>query len=273
MPTVDLQGPTPGRRVRLADLLVITLAVAVVAIPVASAAGVFGDDGSGTSKASKVAAGANTGSAATHQHAAGTAVRSRGAQANEASVTPEQRAAADKLLANTKSGLWQWADDAKVEAAGFRTIGDGFTGTEHLLNWNWINDDKILDPSHPESLVYRTTPKGRVLEAAMYMLPVGTADTKIPDIGGTLTQWHVHDNLCMSPPQLANGFAQRFVVGLTSATGGCDRGEKLPTVQMLHVWVVPHKCGPFAALDGIGAGTSVKEAQDPNTPVDCQHGH
>jgi hypothetical protein len=23
---------------------------------------------------------------------------------------------------------------------------------------------------------------------------------------------------------------------------------------MIHVWIVPHKCGPFAALEGVGAG-------------------
>ena len=23
---------------------------------------------------------------------------------------------------------------------------------------------------------------------------------------------------------------------------------------MIHVWIVPHECGPFAALEGVGAG-------------------
>ena len=50
-------------------------------------------------------------------------------------VTPEQQAAADKLLADTKAILPQWADSAVAEAAGFRTIGDGVTGNEHLINW------------------------------------------------------------------------------------------------------------------------------------------
>ncbi|MGH9259184.1 MAG: hypothetical protein ACRD08_04680, partial [Acidimicrobiales bacterium] len=25
-------------------------------------------------------------------------------------------------------------------------------------------------------------------------------------------------------------------------------------VPMVHVWIIPHECGPFAALEGIGAG-------------------
>ena len=24
---------------------------------------------------------------------------------------------------------------------------------------------------------------------------------------------------------------------------------------MIHVWIVPNECGPFAALEGVGAGT------------------
>lgn len=29
---------------------------------------------------------------------------------------------------------------------------------------------------------------------------------------------------------------------------------KLAPVPMIHVWIVPQVCGPFAALEGIGAG-------------------
>ena len=27
---------------------------------------------------------------------------------------------------------------------------------------------------------------------------------------------------------------------------------------MIHVWIVPHECGPFALLEGVGAGSSSK---------------
>jgi hypothetical protein len=186
-------------------------------------------------------------------------------------VTPEQAAAAAKLIVDTKVGLEQWQDADKVHAAGFRTIGDGGTGYEHLVNWNWIDDGIVLDPNHPESLVYRVTPEGRVLEAAMYVLPFGTADEDIPDIGGTLTQWHVHNNLCFTPEQITDGYPQRSVIGLTDAAGNCHSGEKLPLAPMLHVWIVDHPCGPFASLDGVGAGQAVNEPQDPNADPACQH--
>ena len=187
------------------------------------------------------------------------------------SVTPEQQAAADRLLADTKAILPQWTDEV-AHAAGFRTIGDAGTGTEHLLNWAWITDDVVLDPRRPESLVYHVTPDGRrQLAAAMYILPPGTADADVPDIGGTLTQWHIHNNLCFTPEETVDGHPQRRVMGLTSEDGTCDRGERLPDAAMLHVWIVDHPCGPFSALEGVGAGQAIDEPQDPTADPACQH--
>jgi hypothetical protein len=188
-------------------------------------------------------------------------------------VTPDQQAAADKLLADTKAALPQWSDESKVAAAGFRTLGDFGTGYDHLVNWNWIDDGTVLDPNHPESLVYRVTPQGRVLEAAMYVLPFGTAPQDIPDVGGALTQWHVHNNLCFTPERITDGYPQRLVNGLTDAAGNCPRGQKLPPAPMLHVWIVEHPCGPFASLEGVGGGQAVDEPQDPNADPACQHSH
>ena len=243
----------------------IGLAVALVAVPAAVAAPTQHDH-----------AGQSVETAAGHSHGGATpaAANHHGATpAKPEAVTPEQRAAADKLLADAKANLPQWADSKVAEAAGFRTIGDGVTGNEHLINWAWINDSTVLDPNHPESLVYRPTPNGRVLEAVMYMVPVGTADEDLPDIGGTLTQWHIHDNLCFAPERIVDGAPQRRVIGITSGDGSCARGEKLPTAQMLHVWIVPNRCGPFSALEGIGGGQKVKEVEDPSADPTCQHSH
>ena len=256
----------PSGRAGATGFGAVGLAVALVGVPAAVAAPAHHDHGQTVvAAAGHSHAGATTG-AAVHQHGAAPST-------NAAAVTPEQRAAADKLLADNKALLPQWADSAKAEAAGFRSIGDGVTGNEHLINWAWINDSTVLDPNHPESLVYRPTPTGRVLEAAMYMVPVGTADKDLPDIGGTLTQWHIHNNLCMSPERIVNGAPQRSVVGVTSNNGPCAQGERLPTTQMLHVWIVPNRCGPFSALEGIGGGQKVQEVEDPAADPTCQHSH
>ena len=165
-------------------------------------------------------------------------------------VTPEQQAAAENLVAVTLVRLPQWADYHDAEAAGFHSIGDGLTGFEHFINWDWINDDVTLDPDHPESLVYSPQPDGsKLLVSAMYMLPDTVALTDVPDLGGALMQWHIHDNLCFT-----DGDAPQ-VAGLVDGQGNCRAGlVKFRPAPMIHVWIEPNKCGPFAALEGVGAG-------------------
>lgn len=166
-------------------------------------------------------------------------------------VTPEQQAFAENLVASNLTDLPQWSDPAVAEAAGFSSIGDGATGHEHFINWEWINDDVYLDPDFPESLVYEPQPDGsRKLVSAMYMLPDDMALTDVPDWGGALMQWHIHSDLCFN----MSGDAPR-VAGLTDAQGECTAPlEKLPEAPMIHVWLTPNPCGPFAALEGVGAG-------------------
>jgi hypothetical protein len=82
------------------------------------------------------------------------------------------------------------------------------------------------------------------------MMPDDTPLTAVPNIGGALMQWHIHDNLCFTLGDAP------VVAGLTVSTAGCPDGlQKFPPAPMIHVWITPHKCGPFAALEGIGAGT------------------
>ena len=253
----------PSGRAGFAGFGLVGLAAAALAVPAAVAAPATHDHGQVVTAAGPSHGGATTDAAAASHHQA--------APGKPEAVTPEQRAAADRLLADAKAKLPQWADSAKAEAAGFRTIGDGVTGNEHLINWAWINDGTVLDPNKPESLMYRPTPNGRVLEAVMYIVPRGTADKDLPDVGGTLTQWHIHDNLCFTPERIVDGAPQRRVMAVTGADGSCARGDKLPTAQMMHVWIVPNPCGPFSALEGIGGGQKVLEAEDPNAPPNCQH--
>jgi hypothetical protein len=162
-------------------------------------------------------------------------------------VTPEQQAQAENIVAVTLAGLPQWEDPAVAEAAGFRSIGDGLTGTEHFVNQAFMDNPTIFDPDEPESLVYSVEGGERRLVAAMYMLQTGTPLDEVPDIGGGLIQWHIHNNLCYTP--------SGQVMGTTQADGTCPEGlVKPPETPMVHVWIEPHPCGPFAALEGIGAG-------------------
>ena len=166
-------------------------------------------------------------------------------------VTPQQQAFAENLVGATVRDLPQWADPAVAEAAGFRSIGDGLTGHEHYIQWAWIDDDVWLDADFPESLVYEPQPDGtKKLVSAMFMMPPDTPLADVPDWGGALMQWHIHDDLCFTDDPEAPQ-----VGSVTSVGGTCSPPlVKFPPASMIHVWIVPHECGPFAALEGVGAG-------------------
>jgi hypothetical protein len=180
-------------------------------------------------------------------------------------VSPQQQAYAENLVAATVRDLPQWADLDVVAAAGFQSIGDGATGHEHYIQWDWIDDDKILDPDYPESLVFEPQPDGtKRLVSAMFMMPSGTPLDEVPDFGGALMQWHVHGDLCFTDDPVAPKVAGLKPIGTPCRAPLVD-GTLSP---MIHVWIIPHECGPFAALDGIGAG-QVPEGE----ATLCDHAH
>lgn len=196
-------------------------------------------------------------------------------------VTPEQQARAENMIALTLARLPQFTDPAHAFDMGYRSIGDSITGFEHFIKWDLINDDKVLDPDYPEALVYEVAdqdrsfggidappPAGtRKLVSAMFMLAEGSTLDSVPDLGGALTQWHVHGDLCFSPDP--PGPEGPRVVGVTEVGGPCTPPtERLTPVPMIHVWIVSHPCGPFAALEGTGAG-QVQEGEERL----CDHAH
>jgi hypothetical protein len=178
-------------------------------------------------------------------------------------VTPEQQARAENLIAITLLRLPKYSDYRVAEADGFNSIGDGATGHEHFINTAYFNDEHILNPDYPESLVYEPQPDGsRKLVSVMFMLNSGDTLADVPDVGGKLMQWHIHDNLCFDP-------ATQRVAGLREpggpCTGGLVAGGETP---MIHVWIEKNPCGPFASLEGIGAGSVA-----PGETRLCDHAH
>jgi hypothetical protein len=184
-------------------------------------------------------------------------------------VTPEEQARAENLLAENLIRLPKWADPATAEAAGYHSIGDALTGDEHFIKWDTIDDQYQFDPDHPESLVYKVERGAdgkftKTLEAAMYMMPTGTTLDQVPDIGGSMTQFHIHDNLCFSDDPVAPR-----VAGITTSDGDCPPPlQKFEPVPMMHVWITQNPCGPFAALEGVGAG-QIKDGEQRS----CDHVH
>lgn len=159
--------------------------------------------------------------------------------------TPEQVAFAEALIADTEAALERYRNPGILPLLGFTWILDGTQpdGYQHWVNLGWFGDGHELDPAYPESLVFRNTADGPVLEAAMYMLPWGYDLTNIPDDIAWLPGWHVHDNLCFD----ANG----RIVGIAE-DGVCETGFLVVTPPMIHVWTVDTPCGRFAGVDEHG---------------------
>ena len=168
-------------------------------------------------------------------------------------VTRTEQRTAEALVTRTVQRLPQFADYRVAEARGWHSIGDGFGpgSFEHFINWPTIDDKVQLNPDQPESLVYQVQNDGsRKLVAAMYMLPDTVPLDKVPDVGGALVQWHIHDNLCF------DGQANAWNVGpIVAPDQPCPTGTfRFKPAPMIHVWIVGNPCGPFAALEGIAGG-------------------
>jgi hypothetical protein len=154
-------------------------------------------------------------------------------------VTPEQQAAADRLVADTRQGIAPYQDVRVALAAGYRPGAPDGSGTAHFTNFRTPTNP--LDPRHPAALVYAFTKHGPVLLGAMYQMP--KQGVPGPDIGGALTPWHYHTNVCFSLPGL-------LISGLSTPFGECPPGSvRITSADQLHVWTASNPNGPFGDLD------------------------
>ena len=157
-------------------------------------------------------------------------------------VTTLQRQIATEMIAEVEAALAGKTVES-IKAAGYSWIGDGGGGGyQHYVNWTYYVDGIELDPSRIESIVVQN---GQLV-SGMYILNPGKTMADVPALAGELTTWHDHQNLCFdltrNPPML---------VGL-AVDGVCAHGTLTPTPPMLHVWLVPHPCGPFAGIETHG---------------------
>lgn len=153
-------------------------------------------------------------------------------------ATAAQRAAAQLLYQQTKLAVMPYADQKAAIAAGYRTIQPESDAIVHFINPAYLQQPSTLNPQKPESLIYGHGPHGPVLVAAMYI----EHGFKIagPDIGGPLTLWHSHDNLCFD-------LRSQLISGFKNSDGRCPDGSlNEPTPEMLHVWVVDNPLGQFS---------------------------
>ena len=169
-------------------------------------------------------------------------------------VTIEQEVRATKLVEDTLVELPRFADPAAAIAAGYSSIGDAGTGSEHFIKGSTHRGRRPPRPARTRIArlprrrrpaharrrdVHRQRPPRRRPVAHRVGRPADdVAQARQPLLVGR-----------------RDGVAK--VVGIIDANGNCANGVRTGGENpMVHVWVQPHPCGVFAALEGIGAGTA-----------------
>ncbi|MDP9388426.1 MAG: hypothetical protein M3Q48_11100, partial [Actinomycetota bacterium] len=171
--------------------------------------------------------------------APGAAAGHHGGAEEGSPVTPEQEATAATLLTETRQALARYADVEAAVADGYRPITPPDDVLVHYGKVPYLLDGRTLDPARVESLVYARTGAGTTLLGGMYMMPPGEPG---PQVGGSLTRWHAHDDLCID--------MAKVMVVRRNGDGTCPAGSSVTlTPEMLHVWVVDYAGGPFGELD------------------------
>ena len=150
-------------------------------------------------------------------------------------VTDAELEAATRLVADTKAGVERFEDLEAAKADGYYQVAPPRNGLVHYLNSAYNRDGRILDPERPESLIYLDLTDGTwMLVGAMYRMPA--PDQPGPRVGGPLTAWHAHNNLCRADGRVV----------AVAVDGACPKGELGNTPEMLHVWLVENPDGVFS---------------------------
>lgn len=175
--------------------------------------------------------------AAGHSHAAVPA----------AGVTGAQLQAALQLVDATRAAVARYADERAAIQAGYAPMEAEGLPIMHYVNKAYFTEADILNPSHVQSVIYYKSPRGPVLIGAMYIMPkLGMPG---PEVGGSLTVWHHHDNLCFDRTTgVIVAFAHDSSANTTEKSGTCPRGSSnSSTPEMLHVWLIDNPDGPFGS--------------------------
>jgi hypothetical protein len=248
---LDIRGARlHSRPVRLglgAAVVVLALVAGATGVWAAGAAGHDHHDHEATA-----AVGQDRATAHTHDPAAGTGNVPVGSSTPEhahgpnlpdvAAATDEQRAAAEALWKASMANAGRWRDPAAAAAAGFRFRTDADAGPGgkprflHVPNPAWRADGRVLDPAHPETLIYWNGPGDRLtLVGVMYTAAKGSPG---PAVGGPITRWHDHES-CRDP-------ATRAKLG-RPVDGACPDGQVYRrSGEMMHVWFTDDLATAFA---------------------------
>ena len=187
---------------------------------------------------------------------------------------PGDRARADRILRTARAALRSYHDVVDAEAAGYRPFPPEPPADLRVIHYvhTGIDETRRVDYSRPGSLLYERDGRGGLrLLGAMYTAPADAPldelDRRVPL---SVTQWHLHQNVCVPRPlwneaewarRLRSGEPAYGPGSPTHTPAACDRlgGRFLPTVfgWMAHVNVfADDPTDVWNAHYGHGAGMS-----------------
>ena len=153
---------------------------------------------------------------------------------------PEEEKAANEWIERCYESARRhgWYEFANGLADGYeRPPNDRF----HYRNTQYMLDDRLLDPDHPEFLMYYPIPGGGKALVGLMFITKALYD-RGPQFAGRLTVWHYHtwaNPRCVLHDFISLGFAR--------PGEECKKGEgRDRSPEMIHTWLIDHTKGPFA---------------------------
>lgn len=135
-----------------------------------------------------------------------------------------------------------WDNFDRASRDGFEPHKAHAHNQTHFVNYEYVLDDRLMNPGAPEYLMYYPTDDGPLLVGMMFM--VRELGEHGPQFGGANTVWHYHayeKPACIERMQISS--ARDTPDGPVCETGELA-GFKSP--EMMHVWFVDHPQGAFA---------------------------
>jgi hypothetical protein len=162
-------------------------------------------------------------------------------QATNEIPTQAQKDAAKQLYKDVAASIAPYRDWHAAYAAGYRPGGPAAMPSTHWMNQAYVDAGYVMDPHHPQGLVYANTKHGPVLIGAMFQMK--NINQFGPDPGGPLTAWHQHENICVTP-------IAGFEISFMTPFANCPIGSiDISVSPMLHVWIVNNPNGGQFAVD------------------------
>jgi hypothetical protein len=155
-------------------------------------------------------------------------------------VTEAQQADSIQLLQATRQATGRYRSVDSAQADGYVDLAGGEAGRDllYLYDRDFMREGTWVDPGRPQALIYLSRSGGGepIIVGAAFITPAGDG----PRIGGGLTIWFPHQDLCTDE--------QAGLVAKVARGRICPAGSQpLPwRTEALHVWLFDNPNGSFA---------------------------